>query len=61
MNPLGVFQLAIVAMEAIAYAVNPKLRKRQKKDAVLFGFVYFAVLLGGICLVAATIWSLYFR
>ena len=61
MNPLGIFQLALVALEGVAYAVNPKLRKQEKRRAVGFGLAYVAILLGGIVLVILTVRSLYFQ
>jgi hypothetical protein len=61
MNPLGIFQLVLVALEGIAYAVSPKLRKQEKKSAVAFGLVYVAILLGGIIIVVMVVRSLYFQ
>jgi hypothetical protein len=61
MNPLGAFQLVVIALEGVAYAVNPKLRKQEKKRAVGFGLAYVAILVGGIVLVILTVRSLYFE
>jgi hypothetical protein len=61
MNPLGIFQSVLVALEGLAYAVNPKLRKQEKRRAVGFGLAYVAILLGGIVVVAMTVRSLYFQ
>ncbi|HZR16433.1 MAG TPA: hypothetical protein VFE51_03830 [Verrucomicrobiae bacterium] len=61
MNPLGVFQLVFVALEGIAYALNPKLRKEGKKKAVGFGLLYIGFLLAGIVLLVVVVRSLYFR
>jgi hypothetical protein len=61
MNPLGLFQLVQVALEAVARAVNPKLRKQEKKRAVAFGFAYVGILLGGIVIVVLTVRALYFQ
>ena len=61
MNPLGVFQLVLVALEGVAYAVNPKLKKQEKGRAVGFGLAYIGVLVGGIVIVILTVRSLYFH
>ena len=61
MNPLGIFQLVFVALEGVAYALNPKLRKEEKKKAVGFGLFYVGFLLVGIALVIVVVRSLYFR
>lgn len=59
MNPLGIFQLALVALEGTAYALNPKLRKQEKKKAVGFGLFYIGFLLAGIVIVILVVRSLY--
>jgi hypothetical protein len=61
MIPLGMFQLVLVALEAVACAVNPKLRNQEKGRAIGFGLAYVTILLSGIALVIWTLWSLYFR
>ena len=61
MNPFGMFQLVFVALEGIAYALNPKLRKKGKKRAVGFDLFYIGFLLAGIVLVVVVVRSLYFR
>jgi hypothetical protein len=61
MNPLGIFQLVFVALEGVAYALNPKLRKEERKRAVGFGLFYICFLLVGIALVIVVVRSLYFR
>ena len=33
-NPLGIFQLVLAALRGVAYAMNPKLRKRTRKIAL---------------------------
>ena len=61
MNPLGIGQLIVLALEGIACAVNPKLRKQTRKETVAFGLFYVAFLIGGIILVVVTVRSLYFQ
>jgi hypothetical protein len=61
MNPLGLFQLVFVALEGVAYALNPKLRKKEKKRAIGFGLFYFGFLLLGIVLAIVVVRSLYFQ
>jgi hypothetical protein len=61
MNPLGLFDAMLVALEGVAYAVNPKLRKQTKKSAVAFGLFYVAFLLGGIIILVMVVRSLYFQ
>jgi hypothetical protein len=61
MNPLGIFQLALVALQGVAYALNPKLRKREKKSAIAFGIFYVAFLLAGIATLILYARSLYFQ
>jgi len=61
MNPLGIFQLVIVALEGVAYAVNPKLKQQGKKSAVGFGLSYVAFLVGGIVVIILVVRSLYFE
>ena len=60
-NPLGIFQLVLVALEGIACAVNPKLRRQEKGRAAGFGLAYVTILLGGIVLVILTVRALYFQ
>ena len=60
LNPLGIFQLVMVALEGVAYAVNPKLREQDKKNAVGFGLLYVAVLVGGMVMIVLVVRSLYF-
>jgi len=59
-NPLGIFQLVLVALEGVAHAVNPRLRKQEKKSAVAFGLAYAAILTGCIIILAMVVRSLYF-
>ncbi|HZR17498.1 MAG TPA: hypothetical protein VFE51_09240 [Verrucomicrobiae bacterium] len=61
MNPFGMFQLVFVALEGVACALNPKLRREKKKKAVGFGLFYIGFLLAGIALVVVVVRSLYFR
>jgi hypothetical protein len=59
MNPFGVLQLALVALEGVAYAVNPKLKKEAKRRAVGFGIAYVLILLGGVLVLVLAVRSLY--
>jgi hypothetical protein len=61
LNPLGIFQLVMVALEGVAYAVNPKLREQDKKNAVGFGLVYVVFLVGGMVMIVLVVRSLYFH
>lgn len=61
MNPLGIVQLALVALEGAACALNPKLRRQNRKKAVGFGLFYLAFLLAGLALVFMVVRSLYFQ
>lgn len=61
MNPLGIVQLASVAIEGVACALNPNLRKQAKKRAIGFGLMYFGFLIGGVATVILIVRSLYFQ
>jgi len=61
MDPLGIFQLALVALEGVAYALNPKLRKQEKRPAWVSGLAYIGILLGGLVIIIITLRSLYFQ
>jgi hypothetical protein len=61
MNPLGILQLGLVALEGVAYALNPKLRKQEKGRAWASGLAYIGILLGGLAIIIFTVWSLYFQ
>lgn len=60
MNPLGIFQFALAALEGVVHAVNPKLRKKETKSGIAFGIVYIALLIGGTIIVVMVVRSLYF-
>jgi hypothetical protein len=61
MNPFGIVQLALTALEGVAYAVNPKLRRETKKSAVGFGVAYIGILIVGLVIVVVVVQSLYFQ
>ncbi len=61
MNSLGIFQLALKALEGVACALNPRLRKQEKKRAVGFGLLYVGFLIGGAVIVVMVLRSLYFQ
>ena len=60
-DPLGVSRLLLLAVEGLACALNPKLRKRERRRAVGFGLLYAGILLGGIVLIVRAVWQLYFQ
>jgi hypothetical protein len=61
MNPLGIFELVFVALEGVAHAFNPKLKRKTKKDTVGFALLYIAILVGGIAITVIVIRDLYFK
>ena len=62
MMPFGAFRLVVLALEGLAYALNPKLRKQEsKKNVALSGLAYIACLLVGVGLIVMVVWELYFR
>jgi hypothetical protein len=60
LNPLGILQALVTALEAAADAVNPKRRKETKRERRRFLFWYFLFFLVCAVTVAWTIHSLYF-
>jgi hypothetical protein len=61
MNLLGIIQLVMVALEGVAYAVNPKLQQQGKRRAVGFEVFYVSFLVGGAVIVILVVRSLYFN
>lgn len=60
MNPLGIVQMVVAAMEGLAQALNPKLRKTEKSGRWKFWLAYTAILLCGVFVIILTVRSLYF-
>ena len=58
---IGVVQLVVVALEGIACALNPKLRKESRKITVAFGLFYIGFFVVGIVVLIMVVRSLYFR
>lgn len=61
MNPLAIVQVALVALEGVACALNPNLRKGTRKQAVRFGLFYIGFLLTGVGIIIMVVRSLYFQ
>lgn len=61
MNPLAIAQFALVALEGVACALNPKLRKGTRKQAVGFGLFYIGFLLTGVGSLITVVHSLYLQ
>jgi hypothetical protein len=61
MIPLGFLQLVLVAIEGVACALNPKLRRENRRDKVWFGVMYLGILLGGLIILIMVVRELYFQ
>jgi hypothetical protein len=61
MNSFGIGQLVLLALEGIACAVNPELRKQGRRETLAFGLFYVAFLVGGIIFLVVLVRSLYFK
>jgi hypothetical protein len=61
MNPFGFGQLVLLALEGVARAVNPKLRRQDRRETLAFGLFYVAFLVGGILFVVVLVRALYFK
>lgn len=59
--PLGFLQLVLVALEGVACALNPKLRREDRRSKVWFGIMYFSFLLVGLVIVVMVVRSLYIQ
>jgi hypothetical protein len=59
-NPLGIIQAALLFIEGIVHAANPKRRKETKWEKIRFLSLYCALMLACIAVLIWTIHSLYF-
>jgi hypothetical protein len=60
MNPLGIFQAVIAAVEVVAHAADPKRQRETTKESRRFLFLYPAFIVLGVGIMVWVVRSLYF-
>jgi hypothetical protein len=60
MNPFGIIQAALVALEGVLHGADPKRRRETAREQRRFAFLYVFFMLLGLAVVIWTIHSLYF-
>jgi hypothetical protein len=61
MNPFGIIQAALLAIEGAARAVFRKPQQESRGEGVGFWILHWLFLVGGFGVIAWTVYDLYFR